>query len=354
MPFLREFWQLTVEMAPYLLFGLLAAGLLKVFLSPEAVARHLGGRGWREVFEAAIFGIPLPLCSCGVLPTGIALSRQGASRGATVAFLISTPQTGVDSILVTYGMLGPVLAVAGRRPIHLSRGEKDSGVPKIHQLWLDIGAKDKDDALKRISIGDPITPAVNMAQLPNDRVTCRGLDDKIGAFVVAEALRLAKEKGVKIGVYAVSTVQEEVGLRGARTSTFGVDPQVGIAVDVTFSTDNPGTEGEKKKLGEIKLGGGPVVARGANVNPKRFDLLVDTAEKEGIPYQIEAAPGATGTDANAMQLTRAGVATALVSIPNRYMHSPCEIVSLKDLENAAKLIAHTVARISTDTDLIPG
>ncbi len=115
MPFLREFWQLTGEMAPYLLFGLLAAGLLKVFLSPEAVARHLGGRGWREVFKAAIFGIPLPLCCCGVLPTGIALSRQGASRGATVAFLISTPQTGVDSILVTYGMLGPVLAVA--RPL---------------------------------------------------------------------------------------------------------------------------------------------------------------------------------------------------------------------------------------------
>lgn len=246
---------------------------------------------------------------------------------------------------------GPVLAVAGRRPIHLARGEKDSDMPKIHQLWLDIGAKDKDDALKMISIGDPITPAVTMARLPNDRITCRGLDDKIGSFVVAEALRLAKEKEVKIGVYAVSTVQEEVGLRGARTSTFGIAPQVGIAVDVDHASDCP--EIDKSRTGEIKLGEGPVLYRGSNINPVLGKILIDQAKKKKIPHQVSGSPGATGTDANAIQLTRAGVATGLIGIPNRYMHSPVEMVSLKDAENAAKLIAAVAGVISEETDFRP-
>ena len=247
-----------------------------------------------------------------------------------------------------------VLGVIGKKPIHLLQDEERKKVVRFEDLWIDIGAKDGEEAKKRVSIGDPAVLAYDPDTLNDDLIVSRGIDDKIGAFVVLEALRIVKELSPRGAVYAVATVQEELGLRGARTSTFGIDPKVGIAVDVTFSTDNPGTEGEKKKLGEIKLGGGPVIARGANVNPKLFELLVETAEREKIPYQIEAAPGATGTDANAMQLTRAGVATALVSIPNRYMHSPCELVSLRDLENAAKLIAHTVARISADTDLLPG
>ncbi|NOX44417.1 MAG: M42 family metallopeptidase [Caldiserica bacterium] len=244
---------------------------------------------------------------------------------------------------------GRVLGVIGRKPIHLLQDEERKKVVRFEDLWIDIGAEDRAEAKKRVSIGDPAVLAYEPEVLAGDLVVSRGIDDKIGAFVVLEALRILRDGAV----YAVATVQEELGLRGARTSAFGIDPKVGIAVDVTFSTDNPGTEGEKRKLGEIKLGGGPVIARGANVNPKLFELLVETAEAEGIPYQIEAAPGATGTDANAMQLTRAGVATALVSIPNRYMHSPCEVVSLADLENAAALIAHAVARIDADTDLLP-
>ncbi len=248
---------------------------------------------------------------------------------------------------------GRVLGVIGRKPIHLLQEEERKKVVRFEDLWIDIGAKDGDEAKRRVSVGDPAVLAYDPEVLNGDLIVSRGIDDKIGAFVVLEALRILKGLSPKGAVYAVATVQEELGLRGARTSTYGINPKVGIAVDVTFSTDNPGTEGEKKRLGEIKLGAGPVIARGANVNPKLFELLVETAEREKIPYQIEAAPGATGTDANAMQLTRAGVATALVSVPNRYMHSPCEIVSLEDLENAAKLIAHTVSRIDDGTDLLP-
>ncbi len=249
---------------------------------------------------------------------------------------------------------GRVLGVIGRKPIHLLQDEERKKVVRFEDLWIDIGARDGDEARKRVAIGDPAVLAHDPAVLSGDLIVSRGIDDKIGAFVVLEALRVLKDLSPSGAVYAVATVQEELGLRGARTSAFGINPRVGIAVDVTFATDNPGTEGEKRKLGEIKLGGGPVIARGANVNPKLFELLVETAETEKIPYQIEAAPGATGTDANAMQLTRAGVATALVSVPNRYMHSPCEVVSLSDLENAAALIAHAVARIDPDTDLLPG
>jgi len=249
---------------------------------------------------------------------------------------------------------GRVLGVIGRKPIHLLDDEDKKKVVKVEDLWIDIGAKSKAEAQKRVEIGDPIVLAHNPDRLSDDFLVARGVDDRIGAFVVLEALRLAKALKPQAAVFAVATVQEEIGIRGARTSAYGLDPVVGIAVDVTHATDTPGTEGEKKKLGEIGLGKGPVIARGPNINPKLFDLLVATAEKAKIPYQVEPAPGGTGTDANAIQLNRAGVATALVSIPNRYMHSPCEVVSLTDVENAAKLVAHTVAKLDAQTDLVPG
>ncbi|GAB4304573.1 MAG: M42 family metallopeptidase [Candidatus Bipolaricaulota bacterium] len=249
---------------------------------------------------------------------------------------------------------GRVLGVIGRKPIHLLAEEDRKTVVKIEDLWIDIGAPSKAEAQKKVAIGDPIVVAHNPDRLSDDLLLARGIDDRIGAFVVLEALRLAKALKPKAAVFAVATVQEEIGLRGARTSAYGLDPTVGIAVDVCHTTDTPGTEGDKKKLGEIALGKGPAIARGPNINPKLFELLVATAKKAKIPYQVEAAPAGTGTDANAMQLSRAGVATALVSIPNRYMHSPCEVVSLKDVENAAKLIAHAVATLTATTDLVPG
>ena len=164
-------------------------------------------------------------------------------------------------------------------------------------------------------------------------------------------MRLCVPKKIKCALFAVSTVQEELGLRGAKTSCFGIDPQVGIAVDVTHGTDYPDID--KRVNGEVKLTGGPTITRGANINPKLEELLRQTAKAKRIACQLEAAPGGTGTDANAMQLNRAGVATALVSIPNRYMHTQVEVVSLSDLAAAAKLLAETVARIDRRTNFIP-
>ncbi|MBI1729998.1 M42 family metallopeptidase [Candidatus Acetothermia bacterium] len=245
---------------------------------------------------------------------------------------------------------GRVLGVIGKKPIHLMQAKERENAVKIDDLWIDIGSKDKKDAEKRVGVGDPTVLAYGMEELPNDLLVSRGFDDKAGAFVVLEAARLLSQMNPKAEVYAVATVQEEIGLRGATTSSFHIDPQVGIAVDVEFATDFPSMDSEKKKLGEILIGKGPGVMRGANINHVLFDLMVEAGDKEKIPYQVTGYPGGTGTDANAMQLARAGVATGLIGVPNRYMHSPCEIVHMDDLENSAKIIAHAVRRIDKKSD----
>lgn len=264
---------------------------------------------------------------------------------------------GVDSGIVAGQRLyihtkdGDVLGITGKKAIHLMEGDERNKVPKLKKLWIDIGAKDKEEAESVVEIADPITFATNFEVLRNDLVVARAFDDKMGTFVVIEALRLLNEMEFKSAVFAVSTVQEEIGLRGAKTSAYGINPDVGIAVDVTHSSDYPGSD--KKVSGEVKLGKGPVLYKGANINPIIGKLLIDTAKEKEIDYQFNAAPSGTGTDANAIQLNRAGVATALVSVPNRYMHTPLEVVSLNDLENAAKLLAETICKITADTDFIP-
>jgi len=202
-------------------------------------------------------------------------------------------------------------------------------------------------------VGDCVTVDVGFRKLRNNLVVGRGFDDRVGAFAVAETMRLlaAEKKKLKVAVFGVATTQEELGLRGARTSAYGVDPHAGIAVDVGFASDYPTID--KNVVGDIALGKGPIIAKGPNINPILGRMLVDTAKKKKIPYQMEGAPGATGTDANAMQMTRAGVATALVSVPNRYMHSPVEVVSLRDLENTSKLMAGTVLAIKASQDFTP-
>ncbi|MBI4712645.1 MAG: M20/M25/M40 family metallo-hydrolase, partial [Planctomycetes bacterium] len=248
---------------------------------------------------------------------------------------------------------GKILCVVGKKAIHLMEEEerKSAGSPKMHSLWLDIGAKKKAEVEKMVDIGDPITFAVGFENLKNDFIVARGFDDKMGAFVVAEALRLISKKKPSAAVYAVSTVQEEIGIRGARTSAYGISPDVGIAVDVTHSTDYP--ESNPKRTGEIRLGKGPAISRGPNINPMVFTKLVEAAKGGKIPYQVEAAPGATGTDANMIQLTKSGVAAGLVSVPNRYMHTPIEVISLTDLENAAKLFAAFTYKVTANTSFIP-
>jgi endoglucanase len=177
------------------------------------------------------------------------------------------------------------------------------------------------------------------------------MDDKVGLWTVMEALRLLHGQPLQVGVYCVSTVQEEVGLRGATTSAYGIHPTVGIAVDVCHATDTPGND--KKQVGDVRLGSGPVLFRGPNINPRVLDRLRETAEVHEIPVQVRGTPRATGTDANVMQLSRDGVATGLIGIPNRYMHSPVEVVDLDDLDQAARLLAEFCLRLTPQLDWTP-
>jgi endoglucanase len=248
---------------------------------------------------------------------------------------------------------GPLPGVIGKKPIHLMDAKDRDTVVKLESQYIDIGAKDKKEAQKLVRVGDAVTFESSFTRLHGDRVASRGFDDKAGCFVVAEVLRLVKASGKKLNVdlYGVSSVQEEIGLRGGTTSCYTVNPDVGICVEVDFATDQPDVE--KKHNGEVGLGKGPILARGANINPHLFELLSTTAEKEKIAIQHTASPRATGTDANVMQISRGGVATALVKIPLRYMHTAVETVSLGDLEEAAKLIVATLGKITSREEFIP-
>jgi tetrahedral aminopeptidase len=267
-------------------------------------------------------------------------------------------QIGGHDAIVTVGQRvhvhtqnGPVLGVLGRKAIHLLEAEERNKIPNTNDLWIDIGVSNRKEAEELVQIGDCVTYAQDLQKLQGNRATARSFDNKMGCYVVAEAMRLLDGKKLSCAVFGVATVQEEIGLRGARTSAFGIDPLVGLATDVSHAMDFPGAE--KKKVGDIKLGNGPIVMRGANINPKVFDLIVATAKALEIPIQIEAAAGGTGTDANAMQISRAGMATGLISVPLRYMHTPCEVMSLDDIENAAKLMAGFCERVTPAMDWTP-
>jgi len=253
--------------------------------------------------------------------------------------------------VIVHNDRGAVPGVIGKKPIHLIETEERNKAPKLHEMWIDIGAKDRKDCEKTVAIGDPITINVNFVRLRNNAVAARAFDDRVGSFVVAETMRNLTKKKLSVAVYGVSTVQEEIGLRGARTSCFGIDPQVGIAIDVGFASDYPSVD--KNRLGEVKLGNGPILNRGANINPVVGRGLVEVARNKRIPYQMAAAPRATGTDANAMQVSRSGVATALVSVPNRYMHTPIEVVSLKDIDNTVKLLVAYLESMGSQMDFRP-
>lgn len=248
---------------------------------------------------------------------------------------------------------GPLDGVIGKRAVHLIRQEERDRPSKVTDLWIDIGAKSKADALRRVRIGDPAVLAASALELPNHRLVSRSIDNRIGAFVALEALRALSRRPPKTACFAVATTQEEIAWAGggARTSAAGIDPQVAVVVDVTHATDHPNVE--KKEHGDVRLGGGPVLSRGSAVNPVVFEMLIETAEAEDIPYAIQAAPRDTGTDADAIHLAQHGIPTGLVSVPNRYMHSPNEMVDLADLERAAKLLAGFARRVTPKVDFTP-
>ncbi|MGI8862981.1 MAG: M20/M25/M40 family metallo-hydrolase [Solirubrobacteraceae bacterium] len=243
---------------------------------------------------------------------------------------------------------GSVTGVIGRKPIHLMKDDDRKQAPKIKDLHIDVGAADGDEARRLVRVGDVAVIDVAPLELRNGRVISRALDNRVGCYVAAEAARLvAADGGAPGDVVALAVVQEETSFAGSRTSAFAHEPDVAIVVDVTFETDQPGVE-----LGEMTkhtFGSGPVIARGTTLNPRVFELLHDTAVQEDIPFTLESLGRGTGTDADAIHLSRAGVPTGLVSVPSRYMHSPVEMVSLEDIDAAARLIAAFAARLTQGT-----
>ncbi len=246
---------------------------------------------------------------------------------------------------------GPVLGVIGRKAIHNMTPEDRSKAVQMDNIWVDIGAQDKKAAQKVVAIGDPMVVDVQARRLRDDKIISRATDDKVGAYLVAEIIKTLARKKLNIRVVGVATVQEEVGLRGAITSAYSVNPDAGIAFDVNFASDHPETD--PKKLGEVKLGGGPNIHRGCNFNPILVKNLMATAKSLKMPFQISADGRPPGTDANAMQLSRGGIAAGLISIPNRYMHTPVEVVSTKDLDNIVKLVSTFLAQHPARRDYRP-
>ena len=262
------------------------------------------------------------------------------------------PQQLIGQRMTIYTASGSVPAIIARKPIHLLDQDERKQVVKQKELWLDIGAKDKDEATAAVAIGDPVTLELGYQEMRNDLANSPGMDNKTGLWVCIEALRRAQKRGgLNVAVFAVSTVQEEIGLRGAITSAYGVNPHVGVAVDVTHATDCPTID--KTQEGDVKLGGGPVIYRGPNMNPVVVDRLRAAAESAKITVQWGASGRGTGTDANAIQLARGGVAAGLISVPNRYMHSAVEMISLDDIDQSADLLAEFALAIEKDADFTP-
>jgi putative aminopeptidase FrvX len=248
------------------------------------------------------------------------------------------------------GRNGDVFGVVGKKPIHLMKSEDREKASKMTDLWVDIGAASKKEAGERLSVGDPGVIDSRTMEFPNGLIVSRSIDDRIGAFVVLEALRRYAESPGLAHVVAVATTQEEIAWRGggALVCATCVNPEMALVVDVTFATDHP--QIEKKEIGEAKLGGGPVFARGSIISPVVFNLLRTTAEEKKIPYTVHAVGRDTSTDADAIHIAREGIATGLVSVPNRYMHSPNEMVSLEDLDRTATLLADTCRAVTNETD----
>jgi putative aminopeptidase FrvX len=252
---------------------------------------------------------------------------------------------GVDAAItraqrvLIHGPKGPVKGVVGNVAPHLRKDEKEPKPPKIHELFIDIGVSRRADAEKLVRVGDPITLADEFEVLRGDLVVARAFDNRVGTFAVAEALRLLCESRSRLRaeVCAVSNVQEEVGLLGARQIAYSLKPDVAVVVDVTHATDYPGVS--KEQHGDVQLGKGPVLMRGGCNHPDVVARLEAAARAQKIPLQFETSSGASNTDADVIFWTRGGIASALVSLPNRYMHSPVEVVSLKDLEQIPRLLA---------------
>jgi putative aminopeptidase FrvX len=341
--------------------------LLEKLLRPGAPSGHEGPAAevWREAASFASL-------SADGLGSSIARVGEGAPLLAVVGhideiglvvthvdekgFLWFSPIGGWDpQVLVgqrveVRGRGGLVPGVVGRKPIHLLEPDQRKKVIELKKLHIDVGTADRDEAAELVRVGDPVTIAAEPVRLAGDRLVSRAMDNRLGAYVALEALRRCHERGALSGSFAaVAAVQEEIGLYGARTSAFEVRPDLAVAVDVTHATDAPGVD--EKEVGSHPLGSGPAIGRGSTLSPKVFELLVEAAEAEGIEHTIGASGRSTSTDADAIQISRSGIPTGLVSVPLRYMHSPVELVDLGDLEATVELVAAFAARLEPGLDL---
>lgn len=264
------------------------------------------------------------------------------------------PQQLVGQTMTIWTASGPISAVISRKPIHLLSSKEREQVVTLDEMWLDIGAADQQAAKELVQVGDPITLELCYRTLQGDLVCGPGMDNKTGMWTVIEALRRCAGGGTSLAcqLHSVTTVQEEIGLRGARTAAGSIDPDVAIAVDVTHASDCPTIE--KKQRGDIRLGAGPVIYRGPNVNRKVAQRLIELADANDVPYQLASIGRAAPNDSNVLQIHRAGVATGLIGIPNRYMHSAVETVSLGDLDHAATLLQLFAEHLTADDSFIPG
>lgn len=262
------------------------------------------------------------------------------------------PQQLIGQHVQIWNEQGCVPGVISRKPIHLLEESERNTVVKFSDMWIDIGSSSQEESQSVVKIGDPVTLRMGHQNLRGNLLTAVALDDRTGVWTVVEALRRAKLKGASVAVYAVSTVAEEIGLRGATTSAERIRPQVGIAVDVTHATDCPSID--QRQLGRVKLGSGPVVFRGPNMNPRVVKRLEQVAQAAALPFQLAALGRAAPNDSNAIQISGQGVATGLVAIPNRYMHSAVEVCHYDDLENAAELLGCFCASLQPQDSFIPG
>lgn len=260
------------------------------------------------------------------------------------------PQQLVGQRISVWTDNGEVKGVIARKAIHLQDEMERKRVSKAQDLWVDIGANDKDDASAMVRIGDSITLRLGFEEMNNGLANAPAMDDRTGLWVCVEAMRRAGSD-IQCALYVASTVQEEIGLRGAQTAAYAIDPHIGIAVDVTHSTDCPTID--KRQQGEINLGSGPVVFRGPNMNPKVVDRLLQNADQGTTPVQLAALGRAAPNDSNSLQVNKSGVATGLVAIPNRYMHSSVETISLHDIDHAANLLADFAKSIQPSDDFRP-
>ncbi len=345
---------------------------LRSLLDAVGPSGYEGGSAAAFASLAGEFADPVNVDVTGSVHAHVAGTADGAPRIAVVGhideigvvvthiddkgFLWFAPVGGWDPVILVGQRValqtksGVVRGVVGKKAIHLMEPDERTKAPKLTSLHIDIGAADGDEAKQHVRVGDVAVIDSDPIELLGERVASRAMDNRLGAYVALEAARrVADAGGAPAEVVAVGAAQEEITFAGARTSAFALDPQIAIVVDVTHATDAPGVE--ERELGSHHLGTGAVIQRGSTVHPKIAELLVDTAEAEGIDYTIEVSGRGTSTDADAIHIARAGIATGVVSIPLRYMHSPVELVDLRDLEATVALIAAFAKRVPADLDL---